>query len=157
MSDSSCLIRRCFISCRIVSMQEAERFTLLKSVEGIDGRTHLIRRVVCAYNNSTNDARLYLELERIPERVLVSFMERFGIFSVSVNTFSHEEWRSASSNAWANVHETAAKDGFCLVGSGESSLDDMESEQAGNETLDSGNSVDASKEEGPAALENGKL
>ena len=137
MSDSSCLIRRCFISCRVSSLQDAERFALLKSIDGVDGRAHSIKRIVCAYNAGTKEARMYLEIERIPERVLVSFMDEFGITSVSVDTFSHAEWRSASANALTSVRETAAKEGFRFVASSESefSFDCMEDEDAGGESL----------------------
>jgi hypothetical protein len=127
------LIRRCFISCRISSLNEVEQFVHKKSVQGVsDGRVHSVKRVVCAYNADTKDARIYLEIERIPEEVLISCMNEMGITSVNVDSFSYDDWRSGSANALASVCRSAEVSGFQLVRSDTGSYEVPIGSGAGN-------------------------
>jgi hypothetical protein len=116
MSDS--LIRRCFVSCRIVSLSEAERFVKVDCIRSADGRLFSVRKILCAYNSDSRDARMYIEAERVPEQAMVAFMEGFGITSVNVDSFGLDDWRSASASAVASVRECSQRAGYGLLESG---------------------------------------
>jgi hypothetical protein len=118
MNDSNCLIRRCSIPCRIVSKIAADQFVNLNTFRGVDGRDYSIRKIVCAYNASTKDARIYMEIERVPEAVLYSYMDSIGIKSIRIDSFSQANWRSDSATALSDVRTCAGKEGFELMETG---------------------------------------
>ena len=108
--------------CRIVSSSEAKRFVDVHSISSADGRLFSVRKIVCAYNSVSKDARIYIEVERVPEQVMVTFMEGFGIKSVSPDSFAFEDWRSASASALTSVLECSKQAGYELLESGGSGV-----------------------------------
>jgi len=59
-----------------------------------------------------------MEIERIPEPLLISCMDGYGITSIDIVKFSQEDWRLTSARALVSIRECALKEGFQLLESG---------------------------------------
>jgi len=82
------------------------------------GREYEVSSMVGAYNTSTKEANIYMEVERTQKSSFIKYMESLGAFSVQIKTFSHVNWRVKSSDALAFVIEFANKTGLTLVKTG---------------------------------------
>ena len=82
------------------------------------GCTYGISSIVSAYNDSTKDTRIYMEMDRTNEQLITDFLISCEAASVRVDSFAGG-WEVGSAIALANVTECGLKNGFTLMKSGE--------------------------------------
>ncbi len=76
-----------------------------KKLRSEHGNAFRIKGMVAAYDQATKEARIYMELDEVYERVVLLHMTGVGATSVSVDTFSSSDWEQASRAAYDSVCE----------------------------------------------------
>ena len=87
----------------------------------LNGASSAIHNMTAAYNAETKEARIYTEFERMDEKVIEDSLRNKGIGSVIIDSFSSENWKSASKIALDSVMECCKKPGFSLFRHGNAS------------------------------------
>ena len=82
------------------------------------GCTYDISCIVSAYNDSSKDTRIYMEMDRANEQSIIDFLISCNAASVSLDSFAGD-WELGSAMALANVTECGSRNGFTLMKSGE--------------------------------------
>ena len=111
-------IRRCHITCRIESTQTMNDIVSHGKFISANEREVPIHRMLAAYNVETKEARIYAEFDRIDEKLVEEHLHNMGAGSVIIDTFSKEDWESASEIAMNSVLECSSKPGFSLFRQG---------------------------------------
>ena len=92
--------------------------------------------MISAFNTISNEAYVYLEIEKVKQSVLQASIDRTGATGVIIDTFSrHEQGKRATINAESAaalflVHSYARKHGFTLIEQGVASVQPREMQPA---------------------------
>ena len=71
--------------------------------------------ITAAFNNTTKEARIYAEFERIEQRVLENHLAGLGAASIVIDAFSSSEWETESAAAYESVIQCGGSPGFSLL------------------------------------------
>jgi len=69
----------------------------------------------CAYNPTSTEARIYLEINQISMSTLERHFELAGAKSITMDNFSVDDWETSSAAALKSVLDKAASDGYILI------------------------------------------
>jgi len=86
-----------------------------KQFISVSGKIYPIQTITAAYNEQTKETRIYAEFERTREKIIDENMQRMGAVSISIKTFSPENWERESFEALQSVISFADENKLVLM------------------------------------------
>ena len=136
-------VRLCYIQCFRASELLLTQMIIPKERSG---GQYKIKCMISAFNDQTQEAWIYMEIEQIRITLLEKAMVYQGFTSVLVDSFSCKDYATAASKGYKTVKKKSSQPGFRLITRGSPSSYVLQTADAVQNTEDNGIPLDVIKD-----------